>query len=605
MRNFRPSLAAAAVALAVASGSASAQFSNFYFFGDSSTDAGAFGGRFTVNPGLVWAQVLGQRYGGTVTTSVTGGTDYAQGGARVTQSPGYPPVLPVVNANPVSTQIDLLLAKTPVLDGNALYGVSVGYNDLFFAVAQAGGQIPPLISPAVAQANVVQAAIEAATQVARLRAAGARYIVVLNLYDTGKAPDGLANPAVPLSALTSLYNSTLTAALVKAGLQVISVDTNKLFNEMISNPSAFGFINVTQPACTTSTSLICTPATLVSPNAAQTYLFADGVHPTPAAHAIMAGVVAAMIEGPSQISSLAEAPLGVEQANFRAIDARMISGINSSRPMHKYEAWGAYDYGHNDIDGRFLSGNADLNTVVVGGDAKLSERLLVGIMFGYTENKGDFGSGNGGYKLKEATGTFYAGYGEGPWYVGATLGGGGLDYGNIRRHITLGALDRVESADANGWHFVGSVLGGYWFNLNPDWQHGPWARVAYQEVRVEAFAENGADSTALAYGEQKRKSLLTSVGWQITGRAGMFRPFARVTWENESKNDDRFVTATPVGSPLSYTVPGLKPDNNFVRYVVGASADFGRVTGFITGSGTSSKSDGDGYGLTVGVRVPL
>jgi outer membrane lipase/esterase len=126
MQKFRPSLAAAAVALVVASGSASAQVSNFYFFGDSSTDAGAFGGRFTVNPGLVWAQVVGQRYGGTVTTSVAGGTDYAQGGARVTQSPGYPPTPPVGGATPVSTQIDLLLAKTPVLDGNALYGVSVG-----------------------------------------------------------------------------------------------------------------------------------------------------------------------------------------------------------------------------------------------------------------------------------------------------------------------------------------------------------------------------------------------------------------------------------------------------------------------------------------------
>ena len=605
MRKFRPSFAAVAVALAVGSGSASAQFSNFYFFGDSSTDAGAYGSRFTVNPGLVWAQVLGQRYGGTVTTSVTGGTDYAQGGARVTQTPGYPPVPPVVNANPVSTQIDQLLAQTPTLDGNALYGVSIGYNDLFFAVAQAGGQIPPLISSAQAQANVVLAAVQAAQQVARLQAAGARYVVVLNLYDTGKSPSGLANPAAPLSALTSLYNSTLTAALAQTGLQLITVDTNKLFNEIITNPTAFGFTNVTQPACTTASSLSCTSATLVAPNAAQNYVFADGVHPTPAAHAIMAAVAASMIEGPAQISTLAEAPLGVEQANFRAIDARMISGINSSRPMSKFEAWGAYDYGHNDIDGNFVSGNANLNTIVVGGDAKLSERLIVGVMFGYTENKGDFGGGNGGYKLKEATGTFYAGYGDGPWYVGATLGGGGLDYNNIRRNIQLGALDRVESADTNGWHFFGSVLGGYWFTLNPDWQHGPWARVSYQDIRVNAFSENGADSTALSYAEQKRRSLITSLGWQITGRAGMFRPFARVTWENEGENDDRFVTATPVGSPISYSVPGWKPDNNFVRYVVGASADFGRVTGFITGSGTGSKSDGNGYGITVGVRVPL
>ena len=47
--------------------------------------------------------------------------------------------------------------------------------------------------------------------------------------------------------------------------------------------------------------------------------------------------------------------------------------------------------------------------------------------WGYSENNGDFGSGRGGYKLKEASGTFYAGYGEGPWYVGVRVGAGDLD----------------------------------------------------------------------------------------------------------------------------------------------------------------------------------
>ncbi len=598
MRKFCPSLAAAAIALAVASGSTSAQFSNAYVFGDSLSDAGQYGARFTTNPGLTFPMYLTQRYGISVGPSFTGGNDYGQGGARVNSaSPLIPPTAPNLS---IAQQVTQLIAKGP-LDGSALYQLQGGANDIFVLAGQAAAGA---ITSAQLQAGVAQAAVDLATQAARLQAAGARYLVVYNLPDIGKTPLAAAQGAqATFTALSGLFNSTLTAALAGAHVQVITVNSFALLNEIIANPSAFGFANVTTPACTTSSSLACTPSTLVSPNAAQDHAFADGVHPTTGLALISAQAVASMIEGPSQISSLAEAPLGVEQANFRAIDARMISGINSSRPMSKFEAWGAYDYGHNDIDGRFLSGRADLNTLVVGGDAKLSERLLVGVMFGYTENKGDFGGGNGGYKLKETTGTFYVGYGEGPWYIGATLGGGGLDYGNIRRHIQLGALDRVESADANGWHFMGSVLGGYWFNLNPDWQHGPWARVAFQEVRVDAFAENGADSTALSYAEQKRKSLLTSLGWQITGRAGMFRPFARVTWENESKNDDRFVTATPVGSPLSYSVPGLKPGNNFVRYVVGGSADFGRVTGFITGSGTGSKSDG--YGITVGVRVPL
>jgi outer membrane lipase/esterase len=600
MRKFRPSLAAAVVALAVASGNASAQFSNAYVFGDSLSDAGQYGARFTTNPGLTFPMYLTQHYGISVGPSFQGGNDYGQGGARVNStSPLIPPTAPNLS---ITQQVTQFLAKGP-LDGNALYQLQGGANDILVLAGQAAGGV---ISPAVLQASVAQAAVDLATQAARLQAAGARYLIVYNVPDIGKTPLAASQGAqATFTALSGLFNSTLTAALAGAHVQVIAVNSFALLDEIVANPSAFGFTNVTTPACTTSSSLNCTPATLVSPNAALDHAFADGVHPTTGLALISAQAAASMIEGPAQISTLAEAPLGVEQANFRAIDARMISGINSSRPMSKFEAWGAYDYGHNDIDGSFVSGNADLNTIVVGGDAKLSERLLVGVMFGYTENKSNFGGGSGGYKLKEATGTFYVGYGDGPWYVGATLGGGGLDYSNIRRNIQLGALDRVESADANGWHFMGSVLGGYWFNLNPDWQHGPWARVSYQEIRVNAFSENGADSTALSYDEQRRKSLQTSLGWQITGRAGMFRPFARVTWENESQNDDRFVTATPVGSPLSYSVPGLKPDNNFVRYVVGASADFGRVTGFIAGSGTNSKSDGDGYGITVGVRVPL
>ena len=66
-------------------GPTSAQFNQFFFFGDSLTDAGVYGARFTVNPGLVWAQDLGNRYGITVTPSTQGGIDFAQGGARVTQ----------------------------------------------------------------------------------------------------------------------------------------------------------------------------------------------------------------------------------------------------------------------------------------------------------------------------------------------------------------------------------------------------------------------------------------------------------------------------------------------------------------------------------------
>jgi len=42
-----------------------------------------------------------------------------------------------------------------------------------------------------------------------------------------------------------------------------------------------------------------------------------------------------------------------------------------------------------------------------------------------------------------------------------------------------------------------------------------------------------------------------------------------------------------------------------VEYLLGAAADFGRVTGYLVGTATSGRSEGNGYGVTIGVRVPL
>jgi hypothetical protein len=52
-------------------------------------------------------------------------------------------------------------------------------------------------------------------------------------------------------------------------------------------------------------------------------------------------------------------------------------------------------------------------------------------------------------------------------------------------------------------------------------------------------------------------------------------------------------------------VPTIQPDNSYVEYLLGASTEFGKVTGYVMGSATSGRGDGNAYGITVGVRVPL
>ena len=245
-----------------------------------------------------------------------------------------------------------------------------------------------------------------------------------------------------------------------------------------------------------------------------------------------------------------------------------------------------------------------MNTVAVGLDMKLSDQVLAGAMFGYTDTKGDFGGPGGGYTLKQPVGTVYAGYGDGPWYVGVTLGAGNLDYSDISRVIPLGAALRTESAEARGYEYTGRLLGGYWFTMR-DFMHGPYGRLLYTKAVVKEFSEQSSDSAALNYDRQERKQLLWSLGWQVAGNIGSIRPYARATWEIDSKDQDRSVGASSVTLGGNYSVPIAKPDNSYALFSLGASTEVGAVTGFIAGSATAGRTDSNYWAITVGLRAPL
>ena len=106
--------------------------------------------------------------------------------------------------------------------------------------------------------------------------------------------------------------------------------------------------NSTVQACTTTSSLNCTPQTLVAPNAASTYVFADSVHPTTATHALFAQVVESEILAPQQISLLAEAPLSALDVERGAISRELLSDDISGQTGVRLFASGGYT--HRSLD---------------------------------------------------------------------------------------------------------------------------------------------------------------------------------------------------------------------------------------------------------------
>jgi outer membrane lipase/esterase len=506
--------------------------------------------------------------------------------------PGFPDLS-------VMAQVNQQISKG--IDPNALYQIQGGGNDILNQfLLYAGGKI----TSAQAQAAVSQAALDLATAAGKLQAAGARYIVVAGMVNAGMAPEVTAfgpQVAAAVTSLSSLFNLTLNQAIAQGGLKVIPFNTFAFMNEVAAQPSAYGFVNIVSPACTTPTGSTCNGSTLVAPNANMTYMFSDGHHGATGMYLAVAAASTSVIVAPQQMGALAEAPLAVERANWRALDGRMVSGINAPRSQGKLEAWAAYDYGAPDVKSNYFNGDGSVNTIAVGGDLKFSDRLLVGAMFNYSTNDSSYGGAS--YKLDEPMGTVYAGYGDGPWYVGGTLGAGSLDY-STTRSIALGQATREETGNTSGWQYVGRLMGGYWFRYG-DWVHGPNVKLTYQELRVRQFQENGSSSTTMTFGQQERKSFVTSVGWQVSGNVGGIRPFARATWEYEGQSDERSVTASVYGMNGSFSMPAYKPDSNWGLFNLGAATEFGKVTGFVTGSATAGKGDGDYYAITVGIRAPL
>jgi phospholipase/lecithinase/hemolysin len=135
------------------------------------------------------------------------------------------------------------------------------------------------------------AIVSIVTNVGRLYAAGARNFIVWRAPNVGLTPaihtlDHLRPGAVQLgTGLTQAFNGGLDAALAPVsnlpGIRIVRLDAYRLLNDIVANPAAFGWTDVTA-ACVTPN---IAPFTCQTPD---DFLFWDGIHPTKAVHAIIA-----------------------------------------------------------------------------------------------------------------------------------------------------------------------------------------------------------------------------------------------------------------------------------------------------------------------------
>ena len=611
-----PALIAAAMLIGAPAAHA-VKFSGVFVFGDSLSDAGfyrpflvAIGtpaataaglGRFTTNPGPVWAELIAQTYGGNAAPSNAGGGIYAQGGARAQGNSASTP--PGFAQRPVTTQINEYFATSGGnADPRALYAVWAGANDIFQNFAGiAGGTINPTTVINTAAGTEIG-------QIARLRAAGARYILVFNLPDLGSTPafaPSVVSPAGSAAAtgLAVAYNATLFIGL--AGTKVIPVDTFALFADVKANAAAFGFTNTTGMACrdTPPAGLIsCGPGNLVATGAATSYLFADGVHPTTGSQAIVADFVKSLIDGPNTYSTMTEVPLSSRAAHIRTLEEGLQTG--QAAEVGKIVAFAAGDGGKYDISINDLSpqSNTKNRGGSVGVTMRASDMVIVGAAVGTSTADTNLGSA-GRFNLDETALSLFASVKSEGFYGNFMATSSDLKFKNVQRYVKLGIVNRVASSSTNGSNVSLTFAAGYDFKFNA-LSVGPFASYTSQVVDVNGFTESGSGSADLNIFQQGRRSRVTSVGLRASAALGNWTPYARVSVDKETANDERFVTANPVSvaAGLSYDIPGYRGDSSWVTGTIGIRGKITERVGVsLAYSAVSSKQNVKQDGVTAGV----
>jgi outer membrane lipase/esterase len=293
IRRLLPALAFVVAALASAPASAG-PYSSFVVFGDSLSDSGnnAAAGLYdpsqvvtgntyvptnsylpgTYSNGLVWASDFAAMIGLPLAPSLLGGTDFAFGGAT-TGTPGSGPGGFPFSLLAQSSQYLAATGNHASPDG--LYVIAGGGNDARAALAAIGGGAS---IPGTILATATSFAANVGSIVDALQAAGAQHIIVWDAPNLGVAPALLAaGPATAglATTLSASMNAALAARLAgEAG--VTTFDIFGLGTQIAANPALFGFTNVTD-ACGAVVGANCS-----------LYEYWDGIHPTAAAHRVIA-----------------------------------------------------------------------------------------------------------------------------------------------------------------------------------------------------------------------------------------------------------------------------------------------------------------------------
>jgi outer membrane lipase/esterase len=599
-------------------------FTGVISFGDSLSDAGNVarlnglpaGNSFTTNPDPVAAQIIAAFYGFNQTNISplipgSNGTNYAYGGAcSQANSATFTCALSPASFSVTNQVTGHLAANGGRANSNALYTIWAGANDIFTAAG----------NPATAATVTTNGAINTVGLVRTLQNAGANYILVFNLPDIGLTPQfrGTASSA-SITQLSNVYNGVLNSGLATARDGIVPINVYGIFNDIIANPGLYGFTNVTGIACGPGapgvvSSVACGPVGsglpfTYAPGTNETFAFADGVHPSGASHRILANVVYATLEAPQLLSTVPENSLQTYEDHSSVLNAVIWHGRKAERADNDLQGYAQITTGQFETDTGASAPNldGDHNTVTIGGDYRFNEKYSGGVAI----SLGSVNSGSvvGGNDAQNNLITVYGvrNFGEGGYVNAALSGGSGTN--RVQRYNYMGPNRRIDQGDAGSNHYGVELGAGYVMGEGGGFQHGPFARVTWQRVEVEAYDENSS-STAMRFYDFERESLLLSVGYGLAGQfewgSKTVSPYLRVSYTNEQEDEATAVRAGSVNLNGTFTRAGFTPSEDYFNANLGIVVGLTEKVDLSLGAqGRFGDDQQDDVGGMIGLSIDL
>lgn len=598
-------------------------------FGDSLSDTGNVG-RFTYNSATnpLYDEILARQAGLTLQPSSQGGSNYAAGGAVA---------VPAINSQfNTQDQVARYLASTNGrADPNGLYIHWIGGNDLAAAVA-----LPPL-----ATTLIDNSAGAAVSQVKALLNAGAGTVIVPTVPNVGATPalieailqpfsaaavsaafqslDAAATPnsaarqqaiqaafnqaagqlsGVPAvrdllaqqlfaawqqlsaqaAALTARYNQLEENALANTQGNIVRVDINGLFSEVIDNPAVYGLSNTAGMACPPGTSSVDCTSSTAGFSSQQNYLFADRLHPSPAVHAIIADYIQSILDAPAQVAVLTQAPLAMLHDMHNTLDGHLQQQRKQPIEAGQFTVFGGYAGQHarnkNDV---FNDGDTDTANLSVGIGYQLSESWQAGALLS-TASQRQHPSDRYDYRLR---GNMVALWSQlqlmDRLWLNADVHYADLDYDAIERRITLGPATRTEQGSSGGKLMGLRVQTGWDLPLGEVITTGPVASYALDYVQANAYQERGDSSSAMRFSDQTRHAQIGAAGWRIDTKGLWINPWAQVSYNHQFGDTDSAVSAGLKSTRTTFRRTSAGQDKDWVDMAVGANVPFGEtVTAF-------------------------